>query len=63
MYKINDNCYAIEDTDNITFVRDGGGKIDIMAGTEQWSKNPEDGPTIITSHEVVKLSIIPEINI
>jgi hypothetical protein len=60
MYRINDNLYAIEETDNITFIRDDGGKLDICIG-EQKTLNSEEGPRIIEKEEAVILCITKEI--
>ena len=58
MYKINDNTYAIEKGDNVKFIRDGGGEIDILTGKEKHIDS-EEGPRIIEKDEAVILTVMP----
>ena len=59
MYKINETTYAIEEGDNITFVRDGGGLIQLFAGCTgaMESHNPDDGPSIYGEEEYIVLEV------
>jgi len=55
MYKISERQYAIEEGDNISFVRDGGGTLQFWAGAYEamQTANPEDGPSVYGNEEYV----------
>jgi hypothetical protein len=59
MYKISDRQYALEEGDNISFVRDGGGKVQLFAGEceAMSSPNPDDGPDLYAEQEMVILEV------
>ena len=59
MYKINDNKYALEIGDNISFVKDGGGQIQFWGGQYEamQSSNPEDGPSTYGMEEYIVLEV------
>lgn len=59
VYKISDKQYAIEEGDNIAFVRDGGGDIQLFAGDEGAMKtsDPDAGPHTATKAEYVVLEV------
>ena len=59
MYKINDRAYALEEGDNLSFVRDGGGMIQIFAGAcdAMKSDDPDAGPSIYAEEEMVVLGV------
>ena len=57
MYKINDRTYALEEGDNLTFVRDGGGNIQLFAGAHEAMNSPhsDDGPSMYGEEEMIVL--------
>lgn len=59
MYKINDRSYAMEDGDNISFIRDGGGSIQLFAGGYEAMKShdPDSGPHTCTEAEMIVLEV------
>lgn len=62
MYKINNITFALEVGDNLTFVRDGGGKIQIFLGDTEAMKShdPDKGPSIYTEQEMIVLEVRSE---
>jgi len=66
MYQINVNSYAIEEGDRISFVKSGGGELDILigiVGTREGLEGSEMGPRVIEKDEYVELSIIPTVKV
>ena len=59
MYKINDRTFALEEGDNLSFVRDGGGKVQLFAGECEAMKspNPDDGPSLYAEQEMIILEV------
>ena len=59
MYKINDNTYALEVGDNIAFVKDGGGTIQLWGGMKgaMQNSNPDDGPATYAEEEYIVLEV------
>jgi len=59
MYKINDKTYALEAGDNVAFVRDGGGNIQLFAGDYEAMKShdPDGGPHTYTEAEMIVLEV------
>ena len=59
MYQINDRSWAIEEGDNISFVRDGGGKMQVFVGDcdVMKSHDPDGGPRTYVEGEMVVLEV------
>ena len=59
MYQISEKSWAIEDGDNISFVRDGGGELRVFAGDCKAMKSPDpDGvPHTSIEGEMVVLEV------
>ena len=59
MYQISEKTYALEEGDNISFIRDGGGGMQVFAGNyeDMQSDDPDDGPHTYTEAEMVVLEI------
>jgi hypothetical protein len=59
MYKISDSQYAIEKGDNISFVRDGGGNIQLFAGDydAMQTDDPNAGPHTYKEAEYIVLEV------
>jgi len=59
MYKINERQYAIEEGDNIVFVRDGGGKMQLFIGVAEAMKTsgPDGGPHTYLEEEMIVLEV------
>ncbi len=59
MYQINERSWAIEEGDNISFVRNGGGEIQVFIGNCEAMKSsgPDDGPHTYAEGEMVVLEV------
>ena len=59
MYQISERSWAIEEGDNIAFVRDGGGRMQVFIGgcEAMKSHDPDGGPHIYTEGEIVVLEV------
>ena len=59
MYQINDKQWAIEEGDNVTFVRDGGGEMQAFIGDCEAMKShdPDGGPHTYAEGEMVVLEV------
>jgi len=59
MYRINEKTFTLEAGDNIAFIRDGGGSIQLFAGDYQamQSHDPDGGPHTYIEAEMVVLEV------
>ena len=57
MYQVNKKTYALEAGDNIAFIRDGSGNIQLFAGDcgAMQSHDPDAGPHTYTEAEMIVL--------
>jgi hypothetical protein len=55
MYKINDTTYALEKGDNLSFVKDGGGTIQVWMGNceQMKSHDPNFTPSYAEEEQIV----------
>ena len=59
MYQVNKRTYALEVGDNISFIRDGGGEMQVFAGDYNAMQfdDPNGGPHTYTEAEMVVLEV------
>ena len=59
MYQINERSWAVEEGDNISFVRSGGGQMQVFVGDCEAMKShdPDGGPHTCAEGEMVVLEV------